>query len=81
MSFWTRHHIFEKNSIVLIVGILGVIAIGGLVEITPLFYLKSTIEVVDGVRPYTPLELTGPQYLRPRGVLPVPLADDPAIAG
>src|SRR5215471_15618300 len=59
MSFWTRHHIFEKNSIVLVVGILVVIAIGGLVEITPLFYLKSTIEVVDGVRPYTPLELTG----------------------
>jgi cytochrome c oxidase cbb3-type subunit II len=59
MSFWTRHQIFEKNSVILIVGILAVIAIGGLVEITPLFYLKSTIEVVDGVRPYTPLELTG----------------------
>jgi cytochrome c oxidase cbb3-type subunit 2 len=59
MSFWDRHKIFEKNSIVLIIGIVAVIAIGGLVEITPLFYLKSTIEVVDGVRPYTPLELTG----------------------
>ena len=59
MSFWTRHQIFEKNSIILIVGILAVIAIGGLVEITPLFYLKSTIEVVDGIRPYTPLELAG----------------------
>src|SRR5215204_6979171 len=59
MSFWSRHQIFEKNSIVLIAGILVVIAIGGLVEITPLFYLKSTIEAVDGVRPYTPLELTG----------------------
>src|SRR5476651_2226851 len=59
MSFWARHQIFEKNSIVLIVGILAVIAIGGLVEITPLFYLKSTIEVVDGIRPYTPLELAG----------------------
>ena len=59
MSFWTRHQIFEKNSIILVVGILAVIAIGGLVEITPLFYLKSTIEVVDGMRPYTPLELTG----------------------
>ena len=57
MSFWTRHQIFEKNSIVLVAGILVVIAIGGLVEITPLFYLKSTIEKVDGVRPYTPLEL------------------------
>ena len=59
MSFWTRHQIFEKNSIVLIAGILVVIAIGGLVEITPLFYLKSTIEEVDGIRPYTPLELAG----------------------
>ncbi|MVT49533.1 cytochrome-c oxidase, cbb3-type subunit II [Bradyrhizobium yuanmingense] len=59
MSFWTRHQIFEKNSIILIVGILLVIAVGGLVEITPLFYLKSTIEKVDGVRPYTPLELAG----------------------
>lgn len=59
MSLWNRHKVFEKNSIILIAGILVVIAIGGLVEITPLFYLKSTIEVVDGVRPYTPLELTG----------------------
>jgi cytochrome c oxidase cbb3-type subunit II len=59
MSFWNRHKIFETNSIILIAGILVVIAIGGLVEITPLFYLKSTIEVVDGVRPYTPLELAG----------------------
>ena len=59
MSFFARHQVFEKNSIILIVGILVVIAIGGLVEITPLFYLKSTIEAVDGVRPYTPLELAG----------------------
>jgi cytochrome c oxidase cbb3-type subunit 2 len=59
MSLWTRHAIFEKNSIILVVGVLVVIAIGGLVEITPLFYLKSTIEKVDGVRPYTPLELAG----------------------
>jgi cytochrome c oxidase cbb3-type subunit 2 len=59
MSFWQRHQVFEKNSIILVIGILLVIAIGGLVEITPLFYLKSTIEAVDGVRPYTPLELAG----------------------
>jgi cytochrome c oxidase cbb3-type subunit 2 len=59
MSFWDRHKIFEKNSIVLIIGILAVISVGGLVEIGPLFYLKSTIEKVDGVRPYTPLELAG----------------------
>jgi cytochrome c oxidase cbb3-type subunit 2 len=59
MSHWQKHHIFEKNSIVLLVGILIVVAIGGLVEIAPLFYLKSTIERVDGMRPYTPLELAG----------------------
>ncbi len=49
----------EKNSILLVIGVLVVIAIGGLVEITPLFYLKSTIEKVEGIRPYTPLELAG----------------------
>ena len=59
MSIWKRHAIFEKNSIVLVVGILIVIAVGGLVEIAPLFYLKNTIEKVEGVRPYTPLELAG----------------------
>ncbi len=59
MSFWARHQILEKNSILLILGILFVVAIGGLVEIAPLFYLKSTIEKVEGMRPYTPLELAG----------------------
>jgi len=59
MSVWTRHQILEKNSILLILGILLVIAIGGIVEIAPLFYLRSTIEKVDGMRPYTPLELAG----------------------
>ena len=59
MSLWTKHAIFEKNSIVLLIGVLIVIAIGGLVEIVPLFYLESTIEKVEGMRPYTPLELAG----------------------
>jgi len=59
MSLWKKHAIFETNSILLVIGVLIVIAIGGLVEITPLFYLKSTIEKADGVRPYTPLELAG----------------------
>jgi cytochrome c oxidase cbb3-type subunit 2 len=59
MSLWSKHAIFEKNSIVLLIGVLIVISIGGLVEIVPLFYLKSTIEKVSGVRPYTPLELAG----------------------
>jgi len=59
MSLMQKHAILEKNSFLLLVGILVVIAIGGLVEIVPLFYLKSTIEKVDGMRPYTPLELAG----------------------
>lgn len=59
MSLWNKHAIFEKNSILLLIGVLIVISIGGLVEIAPLFYLKSTIEKVEGVRPYTPLELAG----------------------
>lgn len=59
MSLWSRHKIFETNSIILVIGVLFVISIGGLVEIVPLFYLKSTIEKVEGVRPYTPLELAG----------------------
>jgi cytochrome c oxidase cbb3-type subunit 2 len=59
MSLWQKHAILEKNSIILVIGILIVIAIGGLVEVAPLFYLKNTIEKVDGMRPYTPLELAG----------------------
>jgi cytochrome c oxidase cbb3-type subunit 2 len=58
-SLWQKHAIFERNSILLLLGILIVIAIGGLVEVVPLFYLKSTIENADGMRPYTPLELAG----------------------
>jgi cytochrome c oxidase cbb3-type subunit 2 len=59
MSLMARHRILETNSILLIIGILLVIAIGGIVEIAPVFYLKSTIEKVEGMRPYTPLELAG----------------------
>jgi cytochrome c oxidase cbb3-type subunit 2 len=58
-SLWKRHEIFEKNSIILVIGILIAISIGGLVEVLPLFYLKSTIEQVDGIRPLSPLELAG----------------------
>jgi len=54
-----KHENFEKNSIFLVVGILIVIAIGGIIEISPLFYLQNTIEKVKGMRPYTPLELAG----------------------
>jgi cytochrome c oxidase cbb3-type subunit 2 len=50
---------FERNSILLVIGILITVAIGGIVELVPLFYMKSTIEKVDGMRPYSPLELAG----------------------
>jgi cytochrome c oxidase cbb3-type subunit 2 len=54
-----KHETVEKNSLLLLVLVLVTVSIGGLVEIAPLFYLESTIEEVEGVRPYTPLELAG----------------------
>jgi cytochrome c oxidase cbb3-type subunit 2 len=61
-----RHHEkLETNSILLLLGIVVTVAIGGLVEIVPLFTIGETIEEVDGVRPYSPLELAGRNiYLR-----------------
>jgi cytochrome c oxidase cbb3-type subunit 2 len=60
-----NHKFFEKHSYILLVGILVTVAIGGLIEIVPLFYLKNTIEKVEGMRPYTPLELAGQNiYIR-----------------
>ena len=59
MAFMKRHETLERHSLLLTVGILVVVAIGGLVEIAPLFYLDNTIEKVQGMRPYTPLELKG----------------------
>jgi cytochrome c oxidase cbb3-type subunit 2 len=54
-----KHEIFEKNSIIMVIGILVVVSVGGLIEIAPLFFLESTIEKVQGMRPYSPLELVG----------------------
>lgn len=54
-----KHERIERNSIILLIGILIVVAIGGAVEIAPLFWVKSTVEQVAGMRPYTPLELKG----------------------
>ena len=54
-----RHEHIETNSALMLLLILVVISIGGLVEIVPLFYINETIEKVDGVRPYTPLEIRG----------------------
>ncbi|HET7717939.1 MAG TPA: cytochrome-c oxidase, cbb3-type subunit II [Bauldia sp.] len=55
----TRHQKIEKNATLLLGLSLGVVAIGGIVEIVPLFYHQNVIEKVEGMRPYTPLELAG----------------------
>ncbi|MCU0909460.1 MAG: cytochrome-c oxidase, cbb3-type subunit II [Rhodobacteraceae bacterium] len=59
MGIMDRHKILETNATLLLAGSLVVVAIGGIVEIAPLFYLENTIEEVAGVRPYSPLELAG----------------------
>ena len=53
------HALIERNVILLVVLTLITVSIGGLVQIVPLFTIESTIERVDGVRPYSPLELAG----------------------
>lgn len=58
-GFLAKHAILERSPTLLLVSSLVVVAIGGLVEIVPLFYLENTIEKVEGVRPYSPLELAG----------------------
>ncbi|HZZ87715.1 MAG TPA: cytochrome-c oxidase, cbb3-type subunit II [Caulobacteraceae bacterium] len=58
-SAWSAHGRLERHSLLLLVAITIVVAIGGLVEVAPLFYIQNTIEPVQGMRPYTPLELEG----------------------
>ena len=55
----TRHQKLERHSIGFALTILIVASIGGLVEIAPLFTIENTVEKVDGIRPYSPLELAG----------------------
>ena len=59
MSFLKHHKKIETHATGLLILSLGVVSIGGIVEIAPLFYLENTIEKVEGMRPYTPLELAG----------------------
>jgi cytochrome c oxidase cbb3-type subunit 2 len=54
-----KHEKIETNAGLLLVLTMFAVSIGGLVEIAPLFFLKSTMEDVEGVRPYTPLESRG----------------------
>ena len=53
------HEKIETNNALMIVLILLVIAIGGLVEIVPLFFQKSTTEPIAGLKPYTALQVAG----------------------
>ncbi len=53
------HDVIEKNNALMIVLILLVVAVGGLVEIVPLYFQKSTTEPVAGLKPYAPAQLAG----------------------
>ena len=53
------HEKIETNNFLMIVLILLVVAVGGLVEIVPLFFQKSTTQAAPGLKPYTPLQLAG----------------------
>jgi cytochrome c oxidase cbb3-type subunit 2 len=75
------HKKIETNATLLLALSFLVVTVGGIVEIAPLFYLENTIEDVEGMRPYSPLELAGREHLRPGGLLCLPLPDDPAHAG
>lgn len=59
MGLLDRHGALERHATLLLGCAFAVVTVGGLVEIAPLFYLENTIEEVEGVRPYTPLELAG----------------------
>jgi cytochrome c oxidase cbb3-type subunit 2 len=53
------HDLIERNQALLIILVILVVAVGGLVEIVPLYFQKSVTEPVAGIKPYAPLELTG----------------------
>ena len=59
MALMEKHAILERSPTLLMISSLFVVTIGGIVEIAPLFWLENTIEEVEGVRPYSPLELAG----------------------
>lgn len=59
MSILKKHSKLERNATLLLIASLAVVTVGGIVEIAPLFYLENTIEKVEGMRTYSPLELAG----------------------
>ena len=67
MGILDKHKAIETHATLLMVLSLLVVTIGGIVQIAPLFYLENTIEKVDGMRPYTPLELAGKAIFQREG--------------
>lgn len=67
MSILNSHKRIETNATLLLVLSFLVVTIGGIVEIVPLFYLQNTIEKVEGMRPYSPLELKGREIYQREG--------------
>lgn len=59
MSLTEKHKKLERNITLLAVATFVTVAIGGAVEIAPLFWIDNTIEEVEGMRPYSPLEQAG----------------------
>jgi len=59
MGLLNNHGVLERHSLILTIGILIVVSIGGIIQMAPLFYMENTIEKVEGMRPYTPLEVAG----------------------
>jgi cytochrome c oxidase cbb3-type subunit 2 len=59
MALIDKHVILERSPSLLLAFSLAVVTVGGIVEIAPLFWLENTIEEVEGMRPYSPLELAG----------------------
>jgi cytochrome c oxidase cbb3-type subunit 2 len=62
MGILDKHAVLEKNITLLAVFAFLVVTVGGIVQIAPLFWLENTIEDVEGMRPYSPLELTGRDF-------------------
>lgn len=59
MASFIRHEFIERNAFLLFLFTALTVSVGGIVEVAPLFTIESTIEHVQGVRPYSPLELAG----------------------
>ena len=62
------HEAIETNNFLMIVLILLVVSVGGLVQIVPLFFQKSTTQPIEGLKPYTALQVVGRDvYVRDQG--------------